>query len=83
MFQRVRIEQIISNVYSNSDLRDWLRQFQDQAHGPISWKDYKVILCSGSQEALSLIVSTVLEPNDTIIMQTPSYPGTLSVVRLI
>lgn len=65
-----------------SDLLGWLKQFQDKIHGPISWKNNNLIVCTGCQEGLSLVVSTFLEPNDVILLQIPAYPGILSAVRI-
>ncbi|KAK7604792.1 hypothetical protein V9T40_005978 [Parthenolecanium corni] len=65
----------------NSDFVNWLKQFQDRFHGPLVWKAYDVIPSSGSQEAISLIVSTILESDDVVIIQTPTYPGVLSLLK--
>lgn len=42
----------------------------------------QVLVTSGSQQAFDLLVRTLIDPGDVVLVETPSYPATLQALRL-
>jgi DNA-binding transcriptional MocR family regulator len=41
----------------------------------------QVLVTTGAQQALALLVRMLLAPNDPVLLETPTYPGTLELLR--
>ncbi|XP_060690977.1 kynurenine/alpha-aminoadipate aminotransferase, mitochondrial isoform X2 [Hemiscyllium ocellatum] len=77
--------------YSNSagipELVSWMKDLQKSVHNPptvnYSPDGGKMELCvtNGSQEGLSKVFEMLIAPGDFILLDTPTYPGTLSALR--
>lgn len=42
----------------------------------------QVLVTTGSQQAFDLLVRVLIEPGDTVLVETPAYPATLQALRL-
>ncbi|XP_059501024.1 kynurenine/alpha-aminoadipate aminotransferase, mitochondrial isoform X2 [Stegostoma tigrinum] len=77
--------------YSSSagipELISWMKELQKRAHNPptinYSPERGQMALCvtNGSQEGLSKVFEMLLAPGDFILLDTPTYPGTLAALR--
>eukprot|EP00058_Branchiostoma_floridae_P012752 XP_002598240.1 hypothetical protein BRAFLDRAFT_69573 [Branchiostoma floridae] len=69
------------------ELVQWLKQLQVQLHSPptcsLGPDQGQMDLCvtTGSQEALSKTFEMLVTPGDNVLMDQPTYPGTLAAVR--
>ncbi|XP_059501025.1 kynurenine/alpha-aminoadipate aminotransferase, mitochondrial isoform X3 [Stegostoma tigrinum] len=76
--------------YSSSagipELISWMKELQKRAHNPptinYSPERGQMALCvtNGSQEGLSKVFEMLLAPGDFILLDTPTYPGTLAAI---
>lgn len=44
---------------------------------------HSAVICTGSQQGLDLIARTYINPNDTVVMEAPSYLGAMQVFGLV
>ena len=52
-----------------------------EAHGvPIS-KDWNILVSTGSQDAIVKMLDVVLNDGDTLLVENPTYPGTLAALK--
>lgn len=58
------------------DLRDW---FSADIGGGLSRHD--VVLCGGGQNALATLMRALSQPGDPVIIEAPTYPGTIAAGR--
>ncbi|XP_077209708.1 kynurenine/alpha-aminoadipate aminotransferase, mitochondrial [Paroedura picta] len=65
----------------------WLKDLQKSLHNPPT-ADYKpeegqmdVCVTTGSQEGLCKVFEMLINPGDTVLLDVPSYPGTLAALR--
>ncbi|CAH1267494.1 AADAT [Branchiostoma lanceolatum] len=69
------------------ELVQWLKNLQVQLHNPptcqLAPEQGQMDLCvtTGSQEALSKTFEMLVTPGDNVLMDQPTYPGTLAAVR--
>lgn len=42
----------------------------------------EILICNGTQQALSLIATVLVKPGDTVVMEDPGYPGAARVFRM-
>lgn len=56
-------------------LREWIANQHRRNHGPVHKAE--VIMTTGSQQGLSLLAQTFLDPGDTVFLETPSYLGAI------
>ncbi|XP_077333331.1 kynurenine/alpha-aminoadipate aminotransferase, mitochondrial isoform X1 [Lithobates pipiens] len=69
------------------ELVSWLKDLQKKMHNPptLSYSPEKgqMELCvtSGSQEGLSKVFEMLVNPGDNVLLDTPTYSGTISAVR--
>ena len=58
-------------------LRDWLAAYLRQ-NGLDATPD-DILLTSGTQQTISLVAATLLQPGDRVITEVPTWPGALEV----
>ncbi|XP_078450661.1 kynurenine/alpha-aminoadipate aminotransferase, mitochondrial isoform X2 [Lampetra planeri] len=69
------------------ELIDWFKQLQTRVHNPPTRKfesaDTEMTVCitTGSQEAISKVFEMLITRGDYVLMDTPTYPGTLIAVE--
>ncbi len=62
-----------------SELRDIVAQrFAERG---LATSDEQVIATTGAHQALSLVARQVLQPGDTVLVESPTFPGALDVFR--
>lgn len=66
-----------SPVEGHFELRDAIKQIQGEKG--IQSKINEIMVLSGSQQGLDLIARCLLNPGDTVIVQEPTYIGTLHI----
>ncbi len=71
---------ILFNEFSQENLLEWLKKLQNHYHSPIEFKRYDLCITNGSMEGLSKVFELVLNPTDTILVDSPCYSGSLSFV---
>lgn len=79
-FQKVFEEQGSSALqYSQTagypSLREWIASQHRRNQNPASFSE--VIITTGSQQGLSLLAQTFLDPGDTVFLETPTYLGAI------
>lgn len=86
-FNRVLSSDLPIWGYSNTragipGLREWIREWMRGDGLLPEWvASENIFITNGSQEGLSLISECFLEPTDTILVESPSYPEALGVFR--
>ncbi|XP_065207241.1 kynurenine/alpha-aminoadipate aminotransferase, mitochondrial-like [Planococcus citri] len=60
---------------------DLLKDYQDELHGKQNWNVKGITTTSGSQAALYQIVEMCVSPGDPVLVQSPLYPGVLSILQ--
>ena len=60
-------------------LIQWIKELQVQVHKPLY--DYDVCIGNGSQDLMTKAMEAFLRPNDTILIESPTYPGILAFLR--
>ncbi|KAM0793356.1 hypothetical protein ACM66B_000811 [Microbotryomycetes sp. NB124-2] len=63
-----------------SGLVKWLEQLQERKHNRQKDKTWRVSVGSGSQDLLNKAMCSLVDPGDTILMESPCYPGTLGLL---
>ncbi|XP_053258818.1 kynurenine/alpha-aminoadipate aminotransferase, mitochondrial isoform X2 [Podarcis raffonei] len=69
------------------ELLSWLKDLQKNLHNPptVEYQPEKgkMELCvtTGSQEGLSKVFEMLINPGDTVLLDAPTYPGTLAALR--
>ncbi|WP_258175362.1 aminotransferase-like domain-containing protein [Actinopolyspora mortivallis] len=58
------------------ELRDW---FVSDIGGGLSRHD--VLICGAGQSALSTALRALCQPNDPVVIESPTYPGTIAAIR--
>jgi DNA-binding transcriptional MocR family regulator len=56
-----------------------LTQLQQREHKPL-YKDWSLVITSGSQDALTRAIEMLCSPGDSLLVESPTYSGTLSFV---
>ncbi|KAJ6650198.1 hypothetical protein lerEdw1_013527 [Lerista edwardsae] len=74
-------------MFSIPELLSWLKDLQKSLHNPPT-VDYKpeegqmeMCVTTGSQEGLCKVFEMLINPGDTILLDAPTYPGTLAALR--
>ncbi|KAL3868764.1 hypothetical protein ACJMK2_041529 [Sinanodonta woodiana] len=68
-------------------LLEWVRGLQDHIHTPplINKKDHPgvvdMLITNGSQDGIARALEAMVSQKDTVLIETPSYPGTLAVLK--
>ncbi|XP_066487975.1 kynurenine/alpha-aminoadipate aminotransferase, mitochondrial-like [Tiliqua scincoides] len=69
------------------ELLSWLKNLQKSLHNPptVEYKPHEgqmeVCVTTGSQEGLCKVFEMLINPGDTILLDAPTYPGTLAALR--
>ncbi len=69
-----------SIYFRQSNLLDWLRKLQIYYHSPHEFKRYDLCITNGSMEGLSKVFELVLNPTESILVDSPCYSGSLDFV---
>ncbi|KAJ3318931.1 hypothetical protein HDV06_006920 [Boothiomyces sp. JEL0866] len=64
----------------DSQLVDWLRQLQEQVHNP-PYQSYDICVGNGSQDLITKAMEALINPGDTILIESPTYVGILAFLR--
>lgn len=48
----------------------------------INIESREILICNGTQQALSMVSSILVQPGDTVVMANPGYPGAARVFRM-
>ncbi|CAF3450436.1 unnamed protein product [Rotaria socialis] len=64
-----------------ADLLDWLKKLQNRYHSPRDFKRYDLCITNGSMEGLGKVFELVLNPGDSILVDSPCYSGSLDFLR--
>ncbi|KAJ3311111.1 hypothetical protein HDV04_004425 [Boothiomyces sp. JEL0838] len=62
------------------NLKAWLRKLQDHVHKPV-YKDYQICIGNGVSDVLAKAFEAVLNPGDTVLIESPTYVGAISFLR--
>ncbi|CAM2113174.1 unnamed protein product [Caretta caretta] len=78
----------ISNKSSEiPELLSWLKDLQKSLHNPPTAKyspdqgQMEICVTTGSQEGLCKVFEMLINPGDNILLDAPTYPGTLAALR--
>ncbi|XP_077984374.1 kynurenine/alpha-aminoadipate aminotransferase, mitochondrial-like [Glandiceps talaboti] len=69
------------------DLLEWLKKIQIEEHNPPTLNcreengQMDLIVTTGSQDGLCKAFEMLVTPSDNVLMETPTYPGTLAIVK--
>ncbi|KAK2527586.1 Aadat [Columba guinea] len=69
------------------ELLSWLKNFQQSLHNPPTANytpeqgQMEVCVTTGSQEGLCKVFEMLINPGDNILLDAPTYPGTLAALR--
>ncbi|KAK4055303.1 hypothetical protein OIV83_000586 [Microbotryomycetes sp. JL201] len=58
----------------------WLEVLQERKHNRAKDKTWRVSVGSGSQDLLNKAMCSLVDPGDSILMESPCYPGTLGLL---
>lgn len=61
-------------------LHSWIRRFHDSVHH-IPYSEWDLCISTGSQDLITRTFDTILEDGDSIIIEAPTYSGTLSFLK--
>jgi len=64
-----------STTEGYAPLRDWVAKRVSTPAAPVSADD--VLIVSGSQQGLDLLAKALIDPGDTVLVETPTYLGAL------
>lgn len=70
----------------NTDLLKWVYELQSQVHNPPTYNNeqhhgkMECIITCGAQHGLSLIFEDIVSKGDYILIETPTYPGVMSLL---
>jgi kynurenine/2-aminoadipate aminotransferase len=63
-------------------LVDFLEKLQIREHRPSSSaKDFQICVTNGSQEAICKAFEMLISPQDTVLVESPTYSGTLAILK--
>ena len=62
------------------ELYEWMKQFHFNVHN-IPYNNWDLCISTGSQDLITRTFDTILEDGDTIIIEAPTYSGTLSFLK--
>ncbi len=87
---RRAFERVLSTVgrealqYSTTEgyapLREWIARHVGTPEAPVSPEE--VLIVSGSQQGLDLLAKALIDPGDTVLVETPTYLGALQAFSL-
>ena len=66
-----------STTEGHPPLREWIAHYETSLGTPTSAD--QVLIVSGSQQALDLICKVLVDADDAVLVEAPSYPGALQV----
>ncbi|CAG8595469.1 3337_t:CDS:2, partial [Paraglomus occultum] len=61
-------------------LREWLHNFQNTIHEPPA-KSFDLCVGTGSQDLLAKTLEALISPGDYVLIENPTYTGTLAFLR--
>jgi len=64
-----------STTEGYAPLREWVARRVSTPHAPVSPEE--VLIVSGSQQGLDLLAKVLIDPGDTVLVETPTYLGAL------
>ncbi|KIJ46909.1 hypothetical protein M422DRAFT_164756, partial [Sphaerobolus stellatus SS14] len=64
-------------------LRNWITQLMKEVHSRSDGEGWRVSIGSGSQDLLYKAFSAFLNPGDTILIESPTYPGILIILEAL
>jgi len=64
-----------STTEGYAPLREWVARRVSTPHAPVSPE--QVLMVSGSQQGLDLLAKVLIDPGDTVLVETPTYLGAL------
>lgn len=62
------------------ELVDWIRTLQIEEHGPPN-EDFEICLGNGSQDVITRALEMLVDPSDTLLIESPAYVGILAFLR--
>ncbi|EFA84232.1 hypothetical protein PPL_03309 [Heterostelium album PN500] len=62
-------------------LKDLQKRIHNLPESNTSGQEWEIEITTGSQEALALAIETLLEEGDSVILESPTYSGTLSILN--
>ncbi|KAJ7397951.1 Kynurenine/alpha-aminoadipate aminotransferase, mitochondrial [Pitangus sulphuratus] len=87
-FQKLpAVKQLRSNTTRIPELLSWLKDFQRSLHNPPTANyspeqgQMEVCVTTGSQEGLCKVFEMLINPGDNILLDAPTYSGTLAALR--
>ena len=69
-----------STTEGYAPLREWIARRVSTPDAPVSADE--VLMVSGSQQGLDLLAKALLDPDDTVLVETPTYLGALQAFSL-
>lgn len=69
-----------STTEGYAPLREWIAKRVSTPEAPVSAD--QVLMVSGSQQGLDLLAKVLINPNDTVLVETPTYLGALQAFSL-
>jgi 2-aminoadipate transaminase len=64
------------------ELRRWIAEWATESFGRPIPVEGEILVTHGSQQALDLLAKVLLNPGDTVVMQTPAYLGAIQSMEL-
>jgi GntR family transcriptional regulator/MocR family aminotransferase len=71
---------VTSSAYGNLILREAITDYLTQARG-VRCTPEQIIITAGSQEAINLVIKTLLQPTQSIAIENPGYRGVYYAAR--
>jgi 2-aminoadipate transaminase len=69
-----------STTEGYAPLREWIAAYVGTPQAPVSADE--VLIVSGSQQGLDLLAKALIDPGDTVLVETPTYLGALQAFSL-
>ncbi|XP_060578972.1 kynurenine/alpha-aminoadipate aminotransferase, mitochondrial-like [Ruditapes philippinarum] len=64
------------------ELVQWVKGLQERVHKPpCSGVNWDLLITNGSQDGICKSFDAMVSPGDKVLVETPSYPGTLAAVK--
>ncbi len=61
---------------------EWLKQLQAEEHGPLP-TNMDLIISHGGLDLISKSLDLLLSPGDVVLVESPTYPSTLQLLRAL
>ncbi|XP_045158771.2 kynurenine/alpha-aminoadipate aminotransferase, mitochondrial-like [Mercenaria mercenaria] len=67
------------------DLVNWVKGLQERVHNPPAQgsggENWDLLITNGSQDGICKSFEAMVSPGDKVLVETPSYPGTLAILK--